>query len=108
MFIRKYHNYSIFIFHCSSFIWGCCILQQPLLLHIGPDGADEDVAGDHTVFCGEALGEIVGVQDLGIGGELVVAFPHQDLHLVAAHQVEAVAGVAVLDRLCAHLLSGGL
>ena len=28
IFVRKYHNYSIFIFHYSSFIRACCTLWQ--------------------------------------------------------------------------------
>ena len=37
------------------------------MLHCGADASDEDVAGDHTVFRGEAILEIVGIEDLGVG-----------------------------------------
>mgnify|MGYP003487825519 FL=1 len=33
IFLRKYHNYSIFILHYSSFIRACCSLQQALFVY---------------------------------------------------------------------------
>ena len=60
-------------------------------LHIGLDGGNQDIAGHHTVLGGEAIGKIIGVDHLGIGRELVIALPNEDLHMETGHQLELVA-----------------
>ena len=66
IFVKKYHNYSIFTFHHSWFIRDCCILQQSLfrplwtfLFHQddgveeqggdGEDGGTETDSGDGVI-----------------------------------------------------------
>ena len=77
------------------------------MLHIALDGTDEDIAGHHAVFGCETVGKIIGIEDLCIGRELIIAFPDQNPHLVATHQLEFKAGITVLDGNCAHLLRSG-
>ena len=48
-------------------------LRTAFCLHICFNSRDQDIAGDHTVFCGEAVGKIVGIDHLGIGGEFLIA-----------------------------------
>ena len=74
--------------------------------HIGLDGRYQNIARYHTVFGGEAFGEIVGVNHLGIGWEFFVALPDEDLHVEAGHQLELIARIAVGELHSAHLLSG--
>ena len=80
----------------STFPVGEGFLRRGPGLHIRFDGTDEDIPRYHSVLGGEALGEVVGIQHLGVGGELIVPFPDQDLHPVGADEVKLVARVSVL------------
>ena len=60
---------------------------------------DEDIAGYHTVFRGEATGKVIGVEHLGVRGELVIPCPDQNTHPVAADEGKFETGIAVGQRL---------
>ena len=66
------------------------------LLHIRFHGSDQNIRRHYPVFCRETLGKIVGVEDLCIGREFIVAFPDQNPHLIAADEIELETGIAPL------------
>ena len=53
-------------------------------LHIRLNGRDQNIASYHPVLGGEALGKIIGIENLGIGRKLIIPLPHKNLHLIPA------------------------
>ena len=82
-------------------------MDRGFVLHICLDLGDEDIARHHAVFGGEAVGEVFGVEDLGVGGEFVVTGPHEDLDPEGTEEVELIALVAVAELPTAQLFAGG-
>ena len=69
--------------------------------------ANENIGTNYPVFGGKSLREIVRKQDLTVGGEFVVPFPHQDLHKEPRQELHLIPGVAVVHLGSAHFFHGG-
>ena len=79
--------------HVPALQGRCAVLGR---LHFCFECGDEQVAGDHAVFCGKAVFEVRGIEELGVRGEFVVALPNDQAQAVFVQKAEFIRRVAVI------------
>ena len=72
-----------------------------LFLHKSFNGGNQDVSRHHPVLRSKTVRKVIAVDHLGVGRELVVPFPDQNLNLITADEIklEAFINGKLLDSL---------